>query len=78
MPSTYSPVGDRNAIQPPAAPAAPVAAAVDVGEIAGAPYRLEIPAGWQGDLLVFRPDSHDATYHLNRKVVNFRRAKRPR
>jgi pimeloyl-ACP methyl ester carboxylesterase len=37
----------------PAPAAAPVAAAVDVGEIAGAPYRIEIPAGWQGDLLVY-------------------------
>lgn len=37
----------------PAPAAAPVAATVDVGEIAGAPYRIDIPAGWQGDLLVY-------------------------
>jgi dienelactone hydrolase len=37
----------------PAAAAAPVAAIVDVGEIAGAPYRIDIPAGWQGDLLLY-------------------------
>lgn len=33
--------------------AAPVAATVEVGEIAGAPYRIDIPAGWQGDLIVY-------------------------
>jgi pimeloyl-ACP methyl ester carboxylesterase len=37
----------------PAPAAAPVAATVDVGEIAGAPYRIDIPAGWQGDLLLY-------------------------
>ena len=37
----------------PAPAAAPVAATADVGEIAGAPYRIDIPAGWQGDLLVY-------------------------
>ncbi|MBW8369030.1 MAG: lysophospholipase [Arenimonas sp.] len=36
-----------------AAAAAPVAASVDVGEIAGAPYRIDIPANWQGDLLLY-------------------------
>ena len=36
-----------------ASAAVPVAATVDVGDIAGAPYRIDIPAGWQGDLLVY-------------------------
>lgn len=32
---------------------APAPATAEVGEIAGAPYRIDIPAGWQGDLLVY-------------------------
>ena len=33
--------------------AAPVEAKHEAGEIAGAAYRIDIPAGWQGDLLVY-------------------------
>jgi pimeloyl-ACP methyl ester carboxylesterase len=38
-----------------AAPAPPAAAAavVDTGEIAGAPYRIERPAAWNGELVVY-------------------------
>lgn len=49
-----SPQAPPAASPAPAAPAAaPVAAIADVGEIAGAPYRIDIPAGWQGDLLLY-------------------------
>ena len=43
-------------VAPPAAPpaqAAAKAAVVDVGELAGAGYRIDIPEGWQGDLVVY-------------------------
>lgn len=41
---------------PPAAPLADapaIAAVVDVGELAGAAYRIDIPENWQGDLVVY-------------------------
>jgi alpha-beta hydrolase superfamily lysophospholipase len=38
---------------PPAVPARFTEAVVDTGTIAGAPYRVEIPAGWNGGLVMY-------------------------
>ncbi len=44
-------------VEPPAsaveAATASTAALVDIGELAGAGYRIDIPEGWQGDLVVY-------------------------
>src|SRR5262245_20642852 len=42
-------------VPPPAAPrrAAPTAPATVIGEIGGAPYRIDVPAGWNGGLVMF-------------------------
>ena len=46
--------GCASAPEPVAAPAAATTAAVqEVGELAGAAYRIDIPENWQGDLVVY-------------------------
>ena len=42
-----------SALPPAAVPSRPIQAVVDTGTIAGAPYRIDIPAGWNGGLVMY-------------------------
>jgi hypothetical protein len=51
-----------------AAPVVPSAATTEVGELGGAPYRIDVPAGWNGGLMIYCHGYRGAPVHFDARA----------